>query len=75
MGVAIPNIPPSQVLLSADDPTKVSFTAATLVGTGFQFTATGLAATPAAGVNVTATWTDGMFPIMSGAIPLIVTGP
>jgi hypothetical protein len=75
MDVPIPNIPPSQVSLSADDPTKVSFTAGVLVGTAFQFTATGLAATPAAGVNVTATWTDGMFPIMSGSVPLIVTGP
>jgi hypothetical protein len=75
MGTPIPNIPLSQVSLSADDPTKVSFAAGVFMGTGFLFTATGLAATPAAGVNVTATWTDGMFPIMSGAVPLIVTGP
>ena len=65
----------SQVSLAADDPTKISLDTGAVMGTGFVFTATGLAATPAAGVNVTATWTDGMNPVQSGAVPLVVTGP
>jgi hypothetical protein len=71
----IANAQLSQVSLAADDATKVSFDTGVVMGTGYLFTATGLAATPAAGVNVTATWTDGMFPVPSMSVPLIVTGP
>jgi hypothetical protein len=76
-GVPIPGVTLAQVKIASDDATKVSFDAGALVnmGMGFQFTATGLAATAAAGVNVTATWTDGMFPVDSGAVPLVVSGP
>jgi hypothetical protein len=72
-GQPIPGIPLSQVLLMADDGTKVSIDAGTIVNGGFVFTATGLAATPAKGVNIQATWTDGMYPVQSTAVPLIVT--
>jgi hypothetical protein len=74
-GQPIPGVPVSQVSLMADDGTKVSFDSGALVGMGFAFTATGLAATPAKGVNVQATWTDGMYPVQSTAVPLVVTGP
>ena len=73
--VPVPNVPLSQVSLMADDGTKVSFDTGSIIGMGFQFTATGLAATGAGGVHVTATWTDGMFPVMSATVGLVVTGP
>jgi hypothetical protein len=72
-GQVIPNVPLSQVSVAADDATKASFDAGVVMGAGFLFTATGVAATPAAGVNVTATWTDGMYPVMSTMVPLVVT--
>jgi hypothetical protein len=75
MGAPIPGVTLGQLSLAADDATKVSFDAGAVMGSGFLFTATGVAATSAAGAAVTATWTDGMYPIMSGAIPLVVTGP
>ena len=74
-GVPVPNVPLSQVSVTADDGTKVSFDAGAIMGTGFLFTGTGLAATGATGVNVTATWTDGMYPVMSASVELVVTGP
>jgi hypothetical protein len=74
-GAPIPNVPLSQVSVAADDASKVSLDAGAAMGTGFLFTATGLAPTSAAGVNVTATWTDGMYPVMSMTVPLVVTGP
>lgn len=74
-GAPIPGATLGQVSLKADDGTKVSLDAGVVMGAGFLFTATGLAPTSAAGVNITATWTDGMFPVDSGAVPLIVTTP
>jgi hypothetical protein len=70
---AVRSVPISQVSLSADDGTKVSFDAGAVMGFGFVFTATGVAATTPQGVNVTATWTDGKFPVMSTTVPLVVT--
>ncbi|HVU52485.1 MAG TPA: hypothetical protein VHL80_17445 [Polyangia bacterium] len=76
-GQPIPGVPLSQVSLMADDGTKVSFDAGAVVGAGatlgYLFTATGLAATPAKGVSVQATWTDGMYPVQSTQVPLVVT--
>jgi hypothetical protein len=72
-GQPIPGVPLSQVSIMADDGTKVSFDAGVLTNMGFVFTATGLAQTPAKGVNVQATWTDGMFPVQSTQVPLVVT--
>jgi hypothetical protein len=72
-GAPIPGATLAQVSLAADDGTKVSLDTGAVMGTGFLFTATGLAPTSAAGVNITATWTDGMYPVDSGAVPLIVT--
>ncbi|HVX97754.1 MAG TPA: hypothetical protein VHK47_22765 [Polyangia bacterium] len=72
-GAPIPGATLAQISLAADDGTKVSLDTGVVMGTGFLFTATGLAPTSAAGVNVTATWTDGMYPVDSGAVPLIVT--
>jgi len=72
-GAPIPNVPLGQVSVSADDGTKVSFDAGAVVGMGFRFTATGVAPTTAQGVNVTATWTDGQFPVQSATVPLVVT--
>jgi hypothetical protein len=74
-GAPIPGVPLSQVSVMASDGTKISLDAGTLMGGAFVFTATGLAATGPGGVMVTATWTDGMYPVSSGAVPLIVTGP
>jgi hypothetical protein len=74
-GAPIPGVPLAQISLKADDGTKVSLDAGAVMGAGFLFTATGLAPTAAAGVNVTATWTDGMYPVDSGTVPLIVTTP
>jgi hypothetical protein len=70
-GNVVPNVPLSQVSLAADDPTKASFVGA-VMGSGFQFTATPLLA---GHIAVTATWTDGMFPVQSNAVPLTITGP
>jgi len=76
-GQPIQGVPVSQVSLMADDGTRVSFDAGTMVGSGatlgYLFTATGLAATPAKGVSVQATWTDGMYPVQSTQVPLIVS--
>jgi hypothetical protein len=76
-GQPIQGVPVSQVSLMADDGTKVSFDTGVMVGSGgtlgYLFTATGLAATPAKGVSVQATWTDGMYPVQSTQVPLIVT--
>jgi hypothetical protein len=74
-GAPIPNVPLGQISVKADDATKVSFDMGAVMGTGFQFTGMALAPSPAAGVNVTATWTDGMYPVDSGAVPLVVTSP
>jgi len=74
-GQPIPGVPLSQVSLMADDGTTVSFDSGALAtgGLAFVFTATGLAQTPAKGVNVQAIWTDGMYPVQSTQVPLIVT--
>jgi len=74
-GAAIPGATLAQLSLAAADAGKVSFDAGVAMGDGFVFTATGLAATGAGGTQVSASWTDGMFPIMSGSVPLVVTGP
>ncbi|HVZ71116.1 MAG TPA: hypothetical protein VHJ20_01970 [Polyangia bacterium] len=72
-GVAVPGVPATAVTAVADDPTKVSVSAAVAMGDGFQFTATGLAATSSTGALVTATWTGGTEVVMSAAVPLVVT--
>jgi hypothetical protein len=76
-GQPIAGVPLSQVSLMADDGTKVSLDSGTVVGSGatlgYRFIATGLAATAANGVNVQATWTDGMYPVQSTQVPLVVT--
>jgi hypothetical protein len=72
-GQPIPGVPVSQVSVMADDGTKVSLDSGVMQGMGYVFTATGLAPTPAKGVNVQATWTDGMYPVQSTAVPLVVT--
>ncbi len=77
-GAAVPGIPLSQMSLTSADGTKVSVDAGVVMGSGFLFTATGLAAAPAPGVGLTATWSDGVShedDVMSGQVFLIVTGP
>ena len=74
-GVAVPGIPLSQMSMMSADGTKVSVDAGVVMGNGFLFTATGLAAAPAPGVGLTATWSDGVNDVMSGQVFLIVSGP
>ncbi|HEX4405891.1 MAG TPA: hypothetical protein VH560_13735 [Polyangia bacterium] len=74
-GAAVPGIPLSQMSLMSADGTKVSVDAGVVMGSGFLFTATGLAAAPAPGIGLTATWSDGVNDVMSGQVFLIVSGP
>ena len=77
-GAAVAGIPLAHVSMMSADVTKVSVDAGVVMGSGFLFTATGVAAAPAPGIGVMATWTDGVTPandVMSAQVPLVVTGP
>jgi hypothetical protein len=74
-GVVVPGVPLAAMSMMSADGTKVSVDAGVVMGDGFLFTATGLAAAAAPGVGVTATWTDGANPVMSAQQFLVVTGP
>jgi hypothetical protein len=77
-GAAVAGIPLVHVSMMSADVTKVSVDAGAVMGSGFLFTATGVAAAPAPGIGVLATWTDGVTSandVMSAQVPLVVTGP
>jgi hypothetical protein len=73
-GVAIAGVPATDVTLATDD-VGVTLSAGVTDGTAVTFTATGAAATRAAGADVTATWKSGVETVTSAAAILIVTGP
>jgi hypothetical protein len=73
-GAVIPGVPPSAFTVASDDP-GVTLGTGVANGLGVDFTATGAAATRAAGADVTATWRGGVETVTSGAVILVVTAP